>query len=150
MKNPITTRAPKGGAFESRDRFFARVTVDTGKRTSVALPWATSLDAARERACILQGLTTALRAAGEHEWLDRVLEVGARADEAKLAGSDPEEEAAQLLAVLKGLDESGFPLRDAGFLQDEFLDQQREGVPMGSKGRRLGERLGFAPELLGT
>jgi len=63
---------------------------------------------------------------------------------------DAEERAARVLAVLKGLDESGFPLRDTGFLQDEFLDQQHEGVPMGRTGRRLGERLGFAPELLGT
>jgi hypothetical protein len=62
---------------------------------------------------------------------------------------DPEKGAVCVLSVLEGLDESGFPLRDAGFLQDEFLDQQHEGVPMGSKGRRLGERLGFAPELLG-
>ena len=48
-------RGSKGFAYESRGKFYARVTIAAQKRKEVlGSPWCTSLDAARERAHVLQ------------------------------------------------------------------------------------------------
>jgi hypothetical protein len=78
-------RESKGFAYESRRKFYARVTIAPQSRQEVALPWCAALDAARERAHVLQSLVNRLREAGEESWIEKVLEVGACADEAKLA-----------------------------------------------------------------
>lgn len=86
-KDPPVTKihASNGFAYESRGRFYARVTVAPQDREDVSLPWCTALDAANERAHVLQALVNQLRLAGEETWIDKVLEIGAPADEAKLA-----------------------------------------------------------------
>jgi integrase len=78
-------RASKGFAYESRGRFYARITVAAQTREEVSLPWCTLLDAARSRAHALQSLVNRLREAGEGSWIEKVLELGAPADEIKLA-----------------------------------------------------------------
>ncbi len=78
-------RESKGFAYESRGKFYARVTIAPQKRNEMALSWCTSLGAARARAHVLQALVNRLREAGEDSWIAKVLEIGAPADEAKLA-----------------------------------------------------------------
>ena len=77
-------RESKGSAFESRGRFFMRVTVAPQKRSAELLPWCTSLAAAKERAGAVQGLVNRLRAASELDFVEKVVELGAAADEATL------------------------------------------------------------------
>jgi len=78
-------RPSNGFAYESRGRFYARVTVASGRRQELSLPWCTSLDAARSRAHSLQSLVNRLREAGEDTWIEKVLEIGAPADDGRLA-----------------------------------------------------------------
>jgi integrase len=78
-------RDAKGGAYEKRGRFFARVTVAPQKRPAVLLSWCTDLGHARTRAHALQAMVTDLRLAGELTWIEKVLEVGAPADATELA-----------------------------------------------------------------
>ncbi len=60
-------RESTGGAFESRRRFFIRITVAPQKRQAEHAPWATSLSAANARARIVQGWVDRLRAARQDE-----------------------------------------------------------------------------------
>jgi hypothetical protein len=78
-------RESKGFAYESRGRFYARITVAPQRRREVALSSCASLDVAQGRAHALQGLVNRLREAGEQSWIDKVLEHGAPADAARLA-----------------------------------------------------------------
>ncbi len=77
-------RESKGFAYESRGKFYARVTVAPQEREEVALPWCVSLDVARERAHALQALVNRLREAGEDSWIEQVIKIGAVADPPKL------------------------------------------------------------------
>jgi integrase len=78
-------RDATGGAFQSRGKFYARVTIAPQKQSAVLLPWCTTLDDAKGRGHALQPLVNQLRQAGEDTWIAKVLEVGATADAAKLA-----------------------------------------------------------------
>lgn len=78
-------RESAGGAYESRGKLFARVTVAPQKRLSVLLPWATELAAADARAKWIQALVNRLRAAEQFDFVEKVLEVGATDDAEKLA-----------------------------------------------------------------
>jgi len=77
-------RESKGGAYEKRGRLFIRVTIGAQQRRGELLPWCTSLDAAQERANVVQGLVNRLRAAGEVDFVEKVVELGAKADVATL------------------------------------------------------------------
>jgi len=82
---PKALRKSAGGAFESRGRFFARLTVAPQKRTAVLLPWCTCLPDAVKRATALQSLVNALRAAGQDTFITNVVEHGGELDEVALA-----------------------------------------------------------------
>jgi integrase len=82
------TREAKGGAFESRGRYFMHVTVAPQQRRGQLLPWCSSLEDAKVRAGIVQALVNRLRAAGEVDFVEKVVEIGAKADEAKLDALD--------------------------------------------------------------
>ncbi len=73
-------RDSAGGAYESRGRFFIRVTVAPQKRPSKMLPWCTSLADAVERAHVVQAHVNRLRSAGQFDFIDKVVEIGAEAD----------------------------------------------------------------------
>jgi integrase len=77
-------RQATGGAFEHRGRYFLRVTIAPGKRAAVALPWASSREAALERACVVQGLVDRLREAGHTDLVPKVIEAAAAEDLARL------------------------------------------------------------------
>jgi integrase len=78
-------RESTGGAYESRGKFFARVTVAPQKREGVLLPWCTSLDAAKARAVPLQTMVNLLREAGQETWIVKVIELGGPATPEDLA-----------------------------------------------------------------
>lgn len=78
-------RSSRGGAYESRGKFFARVTAAPQKRLSVLLPWATTLDAADARAVEIQTLVNRLRAAEQFDFIDKVIESAGTADAEKMA-----------------------------------------------------------------
>src|SRR5260370_41395526 len=80
-------RSSAGGAYSSRGRWYARVTVAPQKRVGVLLPWARPEDEAlvHDRVRALQGMVSRLRQAGEQPWIEKVLEIGGPADVAKLA-----------------------------------------------------------------
>ncbi len=73
-----------GGAYERRGRIFLRVTIATGKRSSVALPWCSSLDVALERSSAVQALVDRLRAAGHSALVPKILEAAAHPQASKL------------------------------------------------------------------
>jgi hypothetical protein len=78
-------RKATGGAFESRGRFYCRVTVGPQRRRAVLLPWCTCLRDAEARARALQALVQDLRRAGQQGFVDATLENGAKYDETDLA-----------------------------------------------------------------
>ncbi len=79
-------REAKGGAYESRGKFYMRVTVGPQQRRSELLPWCTTLDAAQERANVIQGFVARLRVAGQLDFIEKVIQIGAKApDVATLA-----------------------------------------------------------------
>ena len=78
-------RASQGGAFESRGKFFARVTTAPQTREAILLPWCTELDAAKARAGAMQALVNRLRAAGKTDLVDGVLKSAAKADAEAMA-----------------------------------------------------------------
>lgn len=89
---PRANAAPKprraeGGAYPSRGKWYARVTVAPNKREGVLLPWARPEDEApaQDRGRALQAMVSRLREAGEESWIGKVLELGGPADAAKLA-----------------------------------------------------------------
>jgi site-specific recombinase XerC len=82
-------RNATGGAYCSRGRWFARITIAAQKRQSVLLPWADEA-LANARAQILQRLVSDLREAGHTDYgpgsyIATVLEQGSDADVSKLA-----------------------------------------------------------------
>ena len=79
-------RESTGGAYEARGAFYIRVTVGPQKRQAERAPWATSLEAATERAKLVQGWVTRLRRAGQTDFVAKVVELAATADPEKLAG----------------------------------------------------------------
>ena len=83
----ITTkmREATGGAYESRGKFYARVTMAAQDRRGVLLPWCATLDAAKVRAVALQGMVNLLRQASQAEWIEKVIEIGGPADVEKLS-----------------------------------------------------------------
>ncbi len=78
-------RIPTGSAFESKGRFYAKVTTATKVRPALALPWCNTLPDAFERAHVLQGLINDLHAAGQSYLVDTVVAKGGTADAAMLA-----------------------------------------------------------------
>ena len=78
-------RASLGGAYEVRGRFYAHVTVAPQQRRAEVLPWCTSLDDAKERGRAIQALVNRLRAAGETDWIEKLVESAAKGDAEKLA-----------------------------------------------------------------
>jgi integrase len=83
------TRQPNrksvGGAYESRGKFHARITVAAQRRRSVLLPWCSSMPDAEARARVLQRLVQDLRRAGQPGFVEATVSNGARYDEADLA-----------------------------------------------------------------
>ncbi len=77
-------RESQGGAFESRGKFFIHITDRPQHRTGEHAPWATSLDEARKRAHVVQAWVNRLREAGETDFIGKIIELGAAADEAML------------------------------------------------------------------
>lgn len=82
---PPKVRNATGGGYESRGKLFARVTVAAQDRRGVLLPWCTSKPDAIARGKALQHLVSLLRRAGEDTWIEKVLEIGAKASPDELA-----------------------------------------------------------------
>ena len=67
------------------------MTIAPGKRAAVALPWASSREAALERASVVQGLVDRLREAGHTDLVPKVIESAAAEDLARFVrGLHPE------------------------------------------------------------
>jgi integrase len=78
-------RESKGGGFESRGNFFARVVVAPQDRQAVLCPWATSLEESSARGRDLQVLVNRLRREGQFDFIEKLVELGGAADEEKMA-----------------------------------------------------------------
>src|SRR5262245_54649586 len=78
-------RTAHGGAFESRCKFYMRVTVAPGDRPAKLLPWATSLEQAQARSVATQALVNRLRDAGQTDFIGDLVKSATRADEEKMA-----------------------------------------------------------------
>ncbi len=78
-------RASEGGAFESRGRFFMRVTIAPGNRPAKLVPWATSLEQADERAKAVQALVNRLRESEQTDFIENLMKSAAMADAEKMA-----------------------------------------------------------------
>lgn len=78
-------RQAHGGAFQSRGRFYMRVTVAPNERPAKLLPWAASLEQAHARAVATQALVTRLRAGEQTDFIEKLVESAAKADDAKMA-----------------------------------------------------------------
>ena len=78
-------RESKGGGFESRGNFFARVVVAPQDRQATLCPWATSLEQATARGRELQVLVNRLRREGQLDFIEKLVELGGPADEEKMA-----------------------------------------------------------------
>jgi integrase len=74
-----------GGAYERRGVWFLRITTAPKKRTSIAVPWASSREVALERAAAVQVLADRLREAGHEDIVPKVLAAAAESDPTKLA-----------------------------------------------------------------
>jgi integrase len=86
MTTPKKIRESTGGAYEKRGAFFMRITTAPQKRTAEHLPWCTSLEAADARAKVVQAWVNRLRQAGQVDFIETTVELGAKAeDEKKLA-----------------------------------------------------------------
>jgi integrase len=85
-KSTPKIRESAGGAFsDRRGRLFIRVTVAPQKRQGEHAPWAMTLEAADARAKIVQAWINRLRVAEQTEFIEKIVELGAKADEATLA-----------------------------------------------------------------
>jgi hypothetical protein len=93
-------RDSEGSGSELRPgEFYIRVTDRPQHRTAKRAPWAKSLDEADQRAKQVQTWVNRLRAAGKEEFIDKLIEVGAKADDpVKLA------ELGRMVGVLAGGD----------------------------------------------
>ncbi len=74
-------REATGGAFESRGKLYARVTVAPKKRAAVLVSACTTLEHAQRRAQELQGLVDKLRAAGHERGIAKTLDTAAPLDD---------------------------------------------------------------------
>lgn len=74
-----------GAVRERNGRLYIRITTGRKSRETVCLPWCSSPEVALERAQVVQGLVTRLRAAGHDELVPKVLEAASSADHAKVA-----------------------------------------------------------------
>ena len=83
-----------GGAYESRGKWFARVSVAPKQRKSVLLPSITSEGDARVRASSMNGLVRQLRDAKRNEYIEKVVE------QAAIAGSKA---MADLVGIVAGI-----------------------------------------------
>lgn len=81
-------RDSTGGAYESRGRFFMRITVAPQKRPAKLLPWCASLDDAKERTHVTQALVNRLRQVEQVDFVGKLVETAANADAAKMADLD--------------------------------------------------------------
>jgi integrase len=81
-------RQATGNAYETNGRWYARITVDTGKRTSFALPTCNTEPVANERAAVLAAMAQTLRAGKvAPDLAAKLLErAGSAADAKALAG----------------------------------------------------------------
>ena len=79
----MANRRARGGVYERRGAIFIRVTIDTNKRASIAVPWAATPEVALERAHAVQTLIDRLRSAGHADILPKVLEAASASDPAK-------------------------------------------------------------------
>jgi integrase len=73
-------RIAQGGAFESRGKLFARVTIAPKQRRAVLLPSCPTIELATARAHQMQDLVDRLRAAGHERGIDKTLEHAAAVD----------------------------------------------------------------------
>ena len=78
------SRKATGGFFESRGRFYARVTTAPGKRPAVLLSVCTTAKQAEARALLLGELVGLLRASDKSEYIATLLEQGATLPDARL------------------------------------------------------------------
>jgi integrase len=78
-------RQSTGGAYESRGKFYMRVTVAAQRRASELLPWCMTLADAHARANTVQSWVNRLRAAGQGEFVETIVEFAAKADDEKMA-----------------------------------------------------------------
>ena len=72
----MANRRARGGVYERRGAIFIRVTIDTNKRASIAVPWAATPEVALERAHAVQTLIDRLRSAGHADILPKVWSPG--------------------------------------------------------------------------
>lgn len=108
-------RVSRGGAYKSRGKFFARVTVSAQKREAVVLPWCTSLADAKKRAEDIQALVNRLRAIGQDGLVPKLVESAATADAEKMDG---------LARVVDGVVAGAIVRADAMPLSDELTIRQ--------------------------
>jgi site-specific recombinase XerC len=73
-------RIPTGSAFESRGRFYAKITPAPKDRQALPLPWCTSLPDALARAQVLQAMINDLHAASQVYLIETVVTKGGAAD----------------------------------------------------------------------
>ena len=78
-------RDAHGGAFESRGRFYMRVTVAPQDRRAKHLPWCTCLADAQARANEVQALVSRLRACGQTDFVEKLVDAAAAADTEKMS-----------------------------------------------------------------
>jgi len=76
-------RESTGGAYEKRGAFFMRITIAPQTRRAVHLPWCTLLEAAEARAKVVQAWVNRLRVAGQVEFIEKIVDLGAAAVEEK-------------------------------------------------------------------
>jgi integrase len=72
-------RESTGGGYTRRGKHYIRVTDRTGHRTGERAPWASSRQEAIERGKLVQTWVNALRAAGQDDFVGKVIEQGALA-----------------------------------------------------------------------
>lgn len=79
-------RTAHGGAFESRGKFYMRVTVAPRERPAKLLPWAVSLEQAQARSVATQALVNRLRDAGQPDFIENLVKSATLADDEKMVG----------------------------------------------------------------
>ena len=78
-------RDSRGGAYESRGKFYMRVTTGPQKRDAKLLPWCTSLPDALARANATQALVARLRVVDHGDFVENLVKSAATADDEKMA-----------------------------------------------------------------
>ncbi|CAN5519654.1 hypothetical protein BH09MYX1_BH09MYX1_00990 [soil metagenome] len=92
MNENLNPKPPKhqarGNVYESRGRFFARISLGAGKRKTKLLSTCADEMTAEKRGQAIAAFVLKLRAAGQADMLERIVDVAAAADDAKLAELD--------------------------------------------------------------